>query len=90
MEKNSLRRFEKMYGKHNSGVGFFGVVGLVLLIALAVAAGFFLSAFFVMLAWGGIAAIFGWITISYVQALSVALGLLIVGGMLSGFRYSKK
>uniref|UniRef100_A0A6M3LG59 Uncharacterized protein n=1 Tax=viral metagenome TaxID=1070528 RepID=A0A6M3LG59_9ZZZZ len=77
------------YGR-NSGIGFFGVVGIVLLIAIAVAACFALGAWLVMLAWGGVAGIFGFMTITYVQALSVELALWIISGVLKGVSYTKK
>ncbi len=78
-----------MYGRSN-GIGFFGIVGIVLLILIAVAACFAFGAWLVMLAWGGIAGIFGFMTITYTQALSVELGLWIVSGVLKGVSYTKK
>jgi hypothetical protein len=86
----SLRRENKMYGMRKNDIGFFGWVGIVLLVAILVAACFAFGAWLVMLAWGGIASIFGFMTITYAQALSVELGLWIVSGVLKGFNYVKK
>lgn len=54
-------------------------VGFVVLLILAVA--LLPISWIVLIAWNLIASIFGWVTISFVQAIGVTLGLWVLGGV---------